>query len=243
VACFSTEPQGRLEGDAGFATPAATVVSLGLAIIAMAVTLRSAMELRLARADRDRTVADYALAGAQQAAALAVIGARQGAPLRWEIATDIGPAVALAEPQAGKLAPEAAAVQAPVLARLGVSDAAVAQARLRALVPGKSSDFDVEAIDSGPVWTGCARSMISPYGLAVRDADRRPVAPIWGPLSWRIGEAWRLRVRAAGGWVDDRVVRFTGDATHPAAVVERRLQRTGEGEDACDRVLAGDPTP
>lgn len=225
--------------DAGFATPAAVVVSLALALIASAVTLNSIMELRLARADLDRVTADYALAGAQQAAVLALLSAKQDAPLRWTQATTAGPVTVLAEPQAQKLTPVvAASLGGVILARFALADPAAVSGRLRAL-PAYGSDFDVETADTAPLWRACARSMISPYGAGKTAGGFSPVAPAPGPIVWRIGETWRVRVAASNGWVDDRIVRFTGDASHPAAVVERRLRRTSQGESACDKVLAG----
>ena len=69
------------------------------------------------------------------------------------------------------------------------------------------------------------------------------VAPVdQGEVSWRIGEVWRLQISGAGdGWADDRIVRFTGDPTHPAAVVERRLARGSGKAGVCDRLFAAGP--
>jgi len=231
------------EHDAGFATPAAVVVALVLAIGASALTARSVMEDRLAKRDFERVRADYALAGAAEEAALALVGMKQDARLAWTAPSPLGPVSILAEPQNLKLTPTAAAdAIAEDLVRLGVSDGPQLQARLRAFGDSDVSDFAVEAADASPAWRQCARSLISPYGgTGIALDTTAPTTPLAGSPAWRIGSVWRVRLSLADGWVDDRIVRFTGEPLHPAAVVERRLTRANQGSGACDQVLNAKP--
>lgn len=227
------------DSDAGFATPAATMVSLALAMIASAVTASSIAELGSARADLERARQDLALDASQQAASFALLTARQDERLRWTTAGPSGPVSVLAEPEDPKtsLAGAAAHGGEPFI-RLGVADPGALQNRLRALASSPAAEFQLEEADSATLWRACARSAISPYGKAETFVPTKAAAPVTGAISWRVGETWRLRVVNQGGWADDRIVRFTGDPNHPVAVVERRLERSGRGGEACEQAFA-----
>ncbi|MDR3509248.1 MAG: hypothetical protein P4L64_15245 [Caulobacteraceae bacterium] len=224
--------------DAGFATPAAAVVSLGLAVVASALTGAAVTQLRAARSDAARTQAEYLLDGLQAQAGLAALSSPKATRLAWTIAASSGAAEILAESESAKLGlAEAPDFDGTMLAKLGVTDAGDVRRRVSALTPQQAVGPALEAADAAPQWRACARSLISAYGMAKTQPKLTPSPPTTGAVVWRIGEVWRIRVTASG-WADDRIVRFTGDLLHPAAVVDRRFYRRAEGRDRCEALFA-----
>lgn len=230
----------HISDDEGYATPAALVVSLALSLVASSMVVRSVQVLQRAKADLARSETEYALAGAHLQAAAVIVRSGIAGPYHWTATTSVGWVEALAEPEAEKLSLDAASsLDDGLLNRFGVAD----PARLRlALAEAAATDEapDIGALDPAPLWRACAASLLSRYGEAQTYTFAPRSEPGMGPkpASWHIGEAWRIRITTAAGWRDDRIVRFTGDARHPAAVVVRRLSR-GVGEAGqCDRVLA-----
>jgi hypothetical protein len=154
--------------------------------------------------------------------------------LRW---IPQGTVEALAEPEAAKVdMAHAAQWDESTMVRLGVADAAQLRARLAALADSEAAA--IATADAAPTWRACARSLISPYGSASAPQSAKASSPSGASINWRIGEVWRIRVALANGWVDDRIVRFTGDLTHPAAVVGRRLMRGDAEGERCDALFA-----
>lgn len=233
----SSRPHERR--DDGYATPAAMVFGLALALVCTALVGRSVMMLRLARADLARRSAEYVLDGAHLAAAATTIRAGEGGPYRWSLATDAGFAEALVERETDKLSPAAAAgLPDDSFTGLGVADPPALKARLAAAP--EDGVVDVAALDSAPRWGECAPSLISSLGQASAPPTATPVEPRLRPETpdWRVGQTWRVRVTTAAGWRDDRIVRFTGDARHPVAVVWRKLSRSDGGQGTCDAAFA-----
>jgi hypothetical protein len=233
-----SDPDPR--GEAGFATPAATVISLAVAIVAVAVTAASVAELRTARQDLDLGKTEYALAGGQNVAALSALQSADSARLRWTFPSPTGTLDALAEPERPKLSPAAAVdLDSGLLSALGVIDPITLRARLRKLSESpRPRAGDIEAADDSRTWRLCAGSIVSPFGEATSFHASGSISPQIGDLSWRAGELWRVRVTAPSGWADDRLVRFTGDRLHPTAVIEQRLYRRATGEDPCEKIMA-----
>jgi len=235
VACSpSRDPR-----EAGYATPAALVLGLALALVATAMVGRSVMLLRLARADLERARMEYLLDGAHLAAAATVVRAGAGGPYRWALPTDGGFSEVLAESEAEKLAPAAgASLPEAAFVAMEVADAPALKARLAAIPDGTVAD--IAALDAASLWRECAPSLISSLGRRAEISASAPAEPRMQPENpdWRVGEAWRVRVTTAAGWRDDRIVRFTGDARHPVAVVRRKLSRSDGGQGRCDAILA-----
>jgi len=228
-----------IRSDDGYATPAAIIVSLSLAIVATGVSDRSLAALELARSDFARTRAELALDGALQEAALKLANAPAAAPIRWSASAGRGQAQVLAEPDAPKLSlAAAAALDDATLARIGAGDAEAARSRLQALVDQHDDGGGLASVDGAARWRRCARSWIAADGtqttLPSPGAPRPQIGAPGG--GGRTGEVWRLRASIEDGWVDDRTVRFTGEIDHPARVIERRFFRTSEGSGACDLV-------
>ncbi len=224
--------------EAGFATPAALVLSLALALVGTAMVGRSVSLLVLAKSDLQRTRLEYAMNGAQLEAAATVVRAGLPGPFHWTSSTDLGWVDIRAEREADKLSLAKVATLAPqMLMRFGVSDPAALQARLT--VAASDDVVDVSGLDSARLWRACAVRFASTFGQ--KDAyayapDAQPLAGDRLPL-WRVSETWRIRVTTAAGWRDDRIVRFTGSAEQPAAIILRTISK-GEGEGGrCESIL------
>ena len=211
------------------------VVSLVIAIIASAVMAYSVDVLRLERSNMMRLQARYALDEAEARAALALISSKAEGPVRYSLTTGTLNIEAIAEPEAPKLGLEPAATLSDrQLARWGVVSAGRVREGLAALAASRGQTVDrIAAADASRQWALCARSAISPYGLA----SALPVASL-GVLSpgaslSRVGQVWRVRVAASNGWVDDRVIRFTGSIQHPIDVASDAFGRGSPLGDAC----------
>jgi hypothetical protein len=226
--------------DDGYATPAALVLSLAFALVATAMTARAVSLLNLTRADYERERQGYALDGAQlQAAAEVIRSGADAGPFEWSLASDIGWIRILAERESAKLSPDAAAaLPDPVLSSFGVTDVATFRAALARLDP-VAGEVDAGLLAAAPNWRACGASLVSAYGEAERFEAAEPRQPAPGPdgPAWRVGEVWRIRTSSEAGWRDDRIVRFTGDARRPAAIVARRLSRGGERGIRCSELL------
>ncbi|MDZ4370708.1 MAG: hypothetical protein U1C74_04715, partial [Phenylobacterium sp.] len=176
--------------------------------------------------------------GAHLLAAATVIRAGDGGPYRWSLPTDDGLAEALAEAEGLKLSPEAGAdLPEEVFLAMGVAAPAALRGALRAAPPGAP---DLGLLDPAPLWRACAPSLISGQGRGMRADLRSPGEPRARPETpdWRVGELWRIQITTPAGWRDDRLVRFTGDAQRPAAVVRRKLSRGQGGQGRCEPVWA-----
>lgn len=223
--------------DRGYATPLALVVSLALAAVATAMVARSAMLLRLARTDLQQRVAEEALAGAQLEAAATIVRSGAGAAFHWTLGGEGQWVDIVAESEREKLSLAAASqLDDARLRALGAADPSA----VRAAIAAAGAGADVVDLGDTPLWADCAPRVISPVGQRAQDLDfdyQEPDAS-QDQAAWRVGELWRVRATSAAGWRDDRIVRFTGDARHPVAVVRRRLSRSHGGQDRCDAVLA-----
>jgi hypothetical protein len=224
----------------GYATPLAMVLALGLALIAAGVVQRSVALLRLSRADLTRTQLAYALNGAELDAVAAVIRSGPGGPYRWALSTDAGWTEAIAEPEASKLGLTAASrLDDRSFAAFGVADVADLKVRLVAAARGPAL-VDIGLLDSAPLWRACAASVFSSLGTATAVAPPAVQTPHMESLTpaWRVGEVWRIQVTTSTGWRDERIVRLTGDALHPAATVLRSLRGGQGGQAQCDAIIA-----
>ncbi|WP_310540381.1 hypothetical protein [Phenylobacterium sp.] len=225
--------------DQGYATPAAMVISLALALVGSALVARSVQLLRLSKLDLERLQIEYSLSGAQLEAATQVVRSVRPGPFYWTDGAETGWVELRAEPEADKLSLAAAATLSDgTFAAFEVKDPTGLK---RALSEASEvGDYvEVADLDAAPLWRACADRVISSFGrqdhLTYTEAQRPQPDP--KNASWRIGEVWRLRVTTAAGWRDDRIVRFTGDARHPAAVVVRRLSRGDGGGGLCDATI------
>lgn len=226
--------------DRGYATPTAMIFALTLALVATALVQRSIGILSLSRSDLERLKMDYALDGAQLSTVAAVVRTGAGGPYRWPLSTDAGWVEAVAESETDKVGLAAAAqMRDGIYQAMGVDDVEALKARLAAAAGGPRI-LDIGELDAAPLWRACAASLISSFGAQVALQPVQVQQPHMGDLtpSWRVGEVWRIQVTTTAGWRDERIVRLTGDALHPAAVVLRRLSRGNGGQGQCDAVIA-----
>ena len=222
----------------GFASPAAMIVSLAIATVAVVVQVRATQAMRAGELEYARTHAELALEGVQVITAGRLL---QGGVPVGELNAGEG-VIARAEPEAAKLSPALAARLDPsALAALGASQPSVVKTGLVAL--GSQPDADPEAIrtlDPSPLWRACARSVISPSGLALAITPPPPGSA--REQQAHPGEVWRLTARDPSGWSEDRTVRITGDAAEPARVIDRRFFRHPAEGPPCP-TLALTPSP
>jgi len=233
----------NLEDDSGYALPAAMMLALVLAVTAAGLMARSMTVLRQSKDDLDRLRIERGLDGAHLLAASAIVSSQTAGPYRWSLASEVGPVEIVADEERAKLGfAEAAALPAETLARLGVTDAPALRARLAQAAESPLPPLTAD-LDTAPTWRFCAPALISPLGRSQALQYTIPTEPGPGtlPASWRIGEVWRVSIVTPGGWRDDRLVRFTGDASRPNATVARRFFRTtttGE-QSGCEELLSG----
>lgn len=230
----------RDPNEAGYATPAALVLSLALALIGSATVARSAHLLALCRAEFARSREAFAMDGAHLAAAAAIVRSGREGPYAWALPSELGWIDVVAEAEAEKLSLAAAAqLGDEVFLALGVADPELLRTKL-AQAAGQDRAPPVASLDSALAWKDCAASFVSPAGE--RDAFRRvPVkepGPGPHPVAWHVGQAWRIRVTTPAGWRDERIVRFTGDAERPVAVASRWVRKWGGDKAQCEIVLA-----
>ena len=235
MACSHCSLEGRKDTfEAGFATPAAVVISLALATVAVAVQVRAVAALHASQADYLQAAAETRLDGAQAMAVAALAGGQNDQAGRWRMTLDDIAITARAEPEAAKLPLSAAAALAPdVLAALGASRPTIVQAGLARIAT--SGDGDPEALsrlDPDPRWKACGARVLSAYGQGL-SLPGEALAP---NLQAHGGEVWRVQVSDGWGWTDTRIVRFTGDVTSPARVIYRSFYRSRSGDPPCPLV-------
>ena len=213
-------------------------VSMGLAMVAAGVTAASVAELRRAHADFAKTKVEYTLAEAQQRGVVDLLRNTAAGRLAWKLDTDLGEASLLAEPEYAKASFTAAAkADDRLLNRLGVQDTDALKARLAEPPPETGGQAWIVGLDGARLWRVCAPSLVSRYGQGETLALAESSPPAGQGFSWRPGEVWRVRASLAG-WVEDRIVRLTGDDQGPAAIIERRFARDEKGEGRCEAVFS-----
>jgi hypothetical protein len=224
---------------AGFATPPALVLSVALALVGSAMVSHSVQDLALNRADLTRSTEEAALAGAEFEAAVDIVRSGVVGPYHWGFTDDAGVVDVAAELESDKLDPQSAStLDDKAFVAFGVQDPAALKSRLAAAA-ASGQPFLVSDLDAAPLWRACGPSFISPLGLqqSYVFAPRQKPGAGPNPASWHVGEAWRVRVASASGWTEDRIVRFTGDAQRPAAIVVREVSRSGTGWEPCETLM------
>ena len=226
--------------DSGFATPAAVVISLAVATIAIAVESRAMQEVHLAEADYARTSAEIRLDGVQRLAVGALYGGEGLALPQSEIDLEGQPAIVHAEPDAAKLPlASAAALSGDTLAALGASQPAAVQQGLQRLAAAPVvSSGEIADLDPSTRWKRCARSWISPYGGALATAGATPAV---SQAEAHVGEVWRVVATTPDGWTDDRTLRITGEEHAPSRTLDRSLYRLKPGARPCPTLAARPP--
>jgi len=222
----------------GYATPAALVLCLGFAMIAAALAARGLHGLALARTELERSRLAATLDGAQLLAAATVIRSGAAGPFAWRLSSEQGWLRAEAEREADKAGLAAAAEAEDLFEALGVADRAALQGRLAAAATA-ARPVDIAALDAA-AWRSCASGVVSQMGEAQAVTYVGAAAPTTAPqrpADWRIGEVWRIQVATPAGWRDERIVRFTGDARRPVAIVARRLTRAAGDGAECATLL------
>lgn len=218
--------------DEGYATVAATMISLALATIAASVVSLAAAERRSASADYRRARLELALDGLHHKAAIA-LSIQGSRPATASVSDTDTFAAVLAENESAKLDPTVAAE----LVRSAQLVVPVDQrhALLAALDGPGSAGRKRERMRTALKGTHrrCVLSLISPMGGAT--STPTPSAPSGPPAP---GDVWRVRLTTPEGWNDDRLVRFTGDPERPVATLDRLFYRETPETTGCANVFA-----
>jgi hypothetical protein len=174
---------------------------------------------------------------------IAVLQSQPAERFAWKITVDGASYDALAEAEASKLAlSSSAALDGSVLSKMDVRDASELRLRLAGLGQRGARASEIISADNAAAWKACGRSLISPWGVQTAPHLAHTIAPDSPGQGAQLGSVWRIRTTSAAGFTDDRVVRFTGDPVHPAAVVERRLYRTTRAKgETCDSFADAKP--
>jgi hypothetical protein len=226
--------RSRVDGEGGFATPAAAAISLAIALIVSAVVTLAVTTLHHERARLAALRQQSALEGAAAEAELTLMGSPSQGPVRWSLPVDGGVEV-VAEPEAAKLGlSETAALADENFRPWQVAVPTALRARLAALAADTDQTANlIPGADPSAIWRLCARSAISPYGAAKTLPATQFSAPILGVGAGRVGQLWRIRLATADGWVEDRIVRFTGSSQRPVSVASDWFGRGPQMGDAC----------
>lgn len=224
--------------EAGYATAAAALISLSLAIVASAVVAQAGSTYRLAKSDLDRSTADAELDAAFVEAEAQVL--RSGGAGPFLLTPASGQVRVRAELESQKLKPgAAAALNDQALHELNVADAEGLRRRLAALDGASPDDaFRIEALDGASSWRRCALSYVSLFGQENHLSSLVAKAPTQGLSGGLAGEVWRLVGRTTGGAGEERYVRFQGDVHRPVAVLQRRRTPKTMEEGSCPDLVA-----
>jgi hypothetical protein len=206
-------------------------VGLAIGLTATVLLVRSELDLLHARRGLERAEAEYRLDAIQQLAVRAELGDTDALKLRRIDFEDTSASVEI-EAERGKLLPPGAArLPDDWFAALDVASPAALKAQLRGWPKGRPLFMQALAdLDPSPLWKACAAQVISAHGAppGVAAAVRKGELVAAGGV-----RTLRLRAVADDGWVDDRVVRLSGDAANPVVVLDRRFYRRHGDALAC----------
>lgn len=220
----------------GYATVSALVLSMAIALVVAGSMAVAGAELRAARRDLERVQRDAWFDSVHLRAAYQVATTAGPGRIGWRDSWDGSDYDVLAEPEASKATARGASTNwdDAVFRALGVSPD-----RVRPLLASSSSRqrADLLEIDPAPTWRFCILSLISPIGSGSAVDLEPPRGPETAEIDWRTGQVWRVRIRAADGWTDDRLVRWSGDGRAPAYVIDRQLYRLRESSVPCESIV------
>ena len=218
------------------------MISLALAIVAVASMDQSRAALKAARSDVAAHQRDLDFDSASLEAVATIARTDGAGPFAWTIALPGGSGLEVrAEPEWQKVGPaEAKALTDPVLAQLKVKDPEALRSAFSELASQTKADAErVIKLDDAQLWRSCAHRYISVFGgssSVPTDAPTSPLSSNGGGA--RVGQVWRIVLTSPLGWTDERYVRFIGDAQRPAATLERVIRREDKGADPCPSITS-----
>lgn len=225
-----------LDNRDGYATVSALVLSTAIALVVAGSMAVAGADLKAARRDLERVQQDAWFDSVHLRAAYQIATTAGGRRVAWRDSWDGADYQVLAEAEASKasLHRAAASWDDDVFRALGVDPD-----RMRPLLAGLSSRerADILELDPAGIWRSCILSLLSPIGYGRSAELGAPVGPGTAEIDWRTGQVWRIRIRAANGWTDDRLVRWSGDGQAPAYVIDRQLYRLREPSVQCESIV------
>jgi len=206
--------------DAGFMTPMFGAAGMALAIVATASLYVAQSEERASRRSLERLQELYRAEGVATLAAWRILHFEQGSAAGWDDVTTGTRMKVWVEAEDRKLG----------LAELG---GARGRARLATLLDRPDADELVGRLGGGalprermrhasddPAWRRCGLSLVSLHSR-LTDNGLDTAAPVEGEAGLHLGEVWRVVVSVEDRTVIDRVIRFTGAAGRPVAVLDQ----------------------
>jgi hypothetical protein len=228
--------------DSGYATASAAMISLALAIVAVASMDQSRASLKAARADSEALQRDLDFDSASLEAVATIARSDGAGPFAWTIALPGGSGLEVrAEPEWQKVGPaQAKALTDLVLAQFKVKDAEAMRSAFSELASQTKSGAErVAKLDEAPLWRSCAQRFVSVFGGSSSVPTEAPTSPLASNGGGgRVGQVWRIVLTSPLGWTDERYVRFIGDAQRPASTLERVIRRDNKGADPCPSITS-----
>ena len=212
--------------DAGFLTAVFGASALTLSVIALASVQLARSDYIASRRNWERLNDRYRADSLATLTAWRLMHTEQLAALHWREPFGDGTADIVAEPESRKLG-------------LGAIDELRGQRRLAAIFGRETTDrvlprlidlgrraqppsrSDLLTADDARAWRACGLSVVSVHSQLTDDAlvATRPVTS--SAYRSRAGEVWRIAVAKNGRPLLDELVRFTGDAGQPIAVIDQ----------------------
>ena len=212
--------------DAGFLTAVFGASALALSVIALVSVQLARSDYIASRRNWERLNERYRAESLATLTAWRLMHTDQFAALRWQEPFGHGDADIVAEPEGRKLG-------------LGAIDELRGQRRLAQIFGQDAADrvlpklvelsrrnappsrADLLAVDDNPEWRACGLSVVSAHSQLTDDALVAAAPMASGAYRSRAGEVWRIAVAKNGRPLLDELVRFTGDAGQPIAVIDQ----------------------
>lgn len=220
----------------GYATVSALVLSMAIALVVAGSMAVAGADLQAARRELRRVQQEAWFDSVHLRATYQVATTAGADRIAWQDSWGGTGYQVLAETETSKASLHVAASNWDDAAfrALGVDPE-----RVRPLLTGFSSRERAEIleIDPAPTWRSCILSLVSVLGTDSAPDPVAPVAPGASEVDWRTGQVWRIRIRGADGWTDDRLVRWSGDGRAPVYVIDRQLYRLRESRVPCESIV------
>jgi len=217
--------------DAGFLTAVFGASALALSVIALASLQLARSDYIASRRNWERLNEHYRAESLATLTAWRLMHTDQLAALHWRERFGDGAADIVAEPEGRKLSLSAIDElrgRRRLVQIFGQETTDRVLPRLldlsrQARPPSRS---EMLAADEAREWRACGLSVVSVHSQLTDDALVRTTPITTGTYGSRAGEVWRIAVAVNGRLLLDELIRFTGDAGQPIAVIDQTAGAT-----------------